>query len=108
MNMANVTRNVEENFHRRKQAVLELIEIYKIPFQEVGIFGSYARDDYKADSDIDFCIITEQRPDRAVSGSLREDAELMGADIIFVTPDYFQKDTSNFAMQLRRDFRRLL
>lgn len=106
--MAKVTKNVEENFLSRKQAVLELIVSYQVQFQEVGIFGSYARDDYKAGSDIDFCIITEERPSRTISGSLREEAELIGADIIFVTPDYFKNDTSNFAVQLRRDFRRLL
>lgn len=106
--MAKVTRNVEEDFRSRKQAVLELIARYQIQFLEVGIFGSYARDDYKANSDIDFCIITEQRPDRIRSGSLREDAEAIGADIIFVSPDYFKNDTSNFAVQLRRDFRSLL
>lgn len=106
--MAKVTRNVEEDFRSRKQAVLELIVRYQIQFLDVGIFGSYARDDYKADSDIDFCIITEQRPDRIRSGSLREDAEAIGADIIFVSPDYFKNDTSNFAVQLRRDFRSLL
>ena len=106
--MAKVTRNVEEDFRSRKQAVLELIVRYQIQFLDVGIFGSYARDDYKADSDIDFCIITEQRPDRIRSGSLREDAEAIGADIIFVSPDYFKNDTSNFAVQLRRDFRSML
>lgn len=63
---------------------------------------------YKATSDIDFCIVTDNRTSRMVSGSLREDAEMLGADIVFVIPAYFAGDTSEFARQLRRDFRRLL
>ena len=63
-----------------------MIKSYNITFIEIGVFGSYARNDFKASSDIDFCIITESRPDRRTSGSLREDAELLGADIVYVTP----------------------
>lgn len=106
--MSCVTKNVEENFIQREKAVIQLIKQYEIRFQEVGIFGSYARCCYKSTSDIDFCIITDERPTRIVSGSLREDAELMGADIVFVTPEYFMEDTSEFARQLRRDYRRVL
>lgn len=106
--MACVTRNVEENFKQREKSVLKLISNYDIHFDGVGIFGSYARGNYKSTSDIDFCIITNNRPSREVSGSLREDAELLGADIIFVTPEYFEHDPSEFAKQLRRDYRRLL
>lgn len=106
--MSCVTRNVENDFMRRKRAVIQLIKQYGIQFQEVGIFGSYARCCYKSTSDIDFCIITDDRPTRVISGSLREDAELLGADIVFVTPEYFTHDTSEFARQLRRDYRRVL
>lgn len=106
--MACVTKNVEENFAHRNKSVINLIKSYGIQFSEISIFGSYARDNYKSTSDIDFCIITENHPSRIVSGSLREDAELLGADIIFVTPKYFAHDTSEFAKQLRRDYRRLL
>lgn len=106
--MTCVTKNVEENFAQRKESVIKLIQTYKIQFYEVGIFGSYARNDYKSTSDIDFCIITDHRPSRMVSGSLREDAEMLGADVIFVSPSYFADDASEFASQLRRDYRRLL
>lgn len=37
-------------------------------------------------------------------GSLREDTDLIGVDLTFVTPEYFNTDDSNFAKQLRRDF----
>lgn len=103
-----VSDNVLEAFKLRETKVLELIKSYNIVFSEVGVFGSYARNDFKASSDIDFCIITESRPDRRTSGSLREEAELLGADIVYVTPLYFTTDDSLFARNLRRDYRRLL
>lgn len=103
-----VNNSVREDFKQREKKVLQLIQSYQIQFHKVGIFGSYARNDYKATSDIDFCIVTDNRPDRVVSGSLREDAELFGADVIFVSTEYFSNDNSNFARQLRADFRRVL
>lgn len=41
--MAGVTKNVEENFREREQAVLGLIQQYGVQFQEIGVFGSYSR-----------------------------------------------------------------
>lgn len=99
---------VRDNFVTRQNKVVELIQSYNVDYIEIGIFGSFARNDYKSTSDIDFCIITENRPDRRTSGCLREEAELLGADVIYVTPEYFKYDNSVFAKNLRRDYRRIL
>lgn len=99
---------VASHFKQRELQILQLIKDADISYKEVGVFGSYARNDYKSSSDIDFLIITNNRPDRVTSGSLREEAEILGADIIFVTSEYFRKDESQFAQQIRRDYRRLL
>ena len=106
--ICHVSDAVVKVFEERMQKVLALIAEYNIEFEEIGIFGSYARGDYKITSDIDFCIITPNRPGRRVSGSLREDAELEGGDIIYVTRGYFNNDHSVFAKNLRKDYRRLL
>lgn len=106
-NVEHVSKNVSEAFKIRLQKVLDLIEQYEIKYEEIGVFGSYARGDYKISSDIDFCIVTDIRPDRRTSGSLREDAELIGADIMYVTRDYLETDNSYFAENLRKDYRRV-
>ena len=106
--ICHVSDTVAKAFEERLKKVLALIAEYHIEYEEIGIFGSYARGDYKITSDIDFCIITEKRPERKVSGSLREDAELVGADIIYVTRDYFKEDASVFAKNLRKDYRMLV
>ena len=105
--MSYVSPAVKENFKEREQKVLTLIKECGIAYKKVGVFGSYARGEFKGGSDIDFCIVTDERPARMVSGSLREDADLLGADVIFVTEEYFEEDTSEFAKNLRRDFIRL-
>lgn len=106
--MACVSDNVEKDFNIRFNKVIALIKDYNIDYEEVGIFGSYARGDYNGFSDIDFCIVTSNRPDRRTSGSLREDADILRADIIYVTKEYFNNNSSKFAINLKKDYRRVL
>ncbi len=105
--MSYVAPAVAESFKEREQKVLDLIKESGISYQMAGVFGSYARGEFKSGSDIDFCIVTNERPPRELSGGLREDADLLGADVVFVTEEYFKEDTSEFAKNLRRDFIRL-
>lgn len=102
-----VSESVKRSFENRIQKTLELIYQSGINFIEIGVFGSYARQDYKATSDIDFCVIVEKHPERSVSGNLRMDAKEIGADIVYATPAYFNNDTSHFAKNLRKDYRRI-
>ena len=57
-------RYLKRHFDTRRDQALAIIQSYRIPFQEVGVFGSYARGDYTTKSDIDLCMIMETRPDR--------------------------------------------
>lgn len=102
--MSYVSPLVENNFKQREREVADLIRSSGIDYVKFGIFGSYARKEYTASSDIDFCIIVNSKPNRCHSGALRESAELLGTDITIVSLDYFNNDDSNFAKQLRRDF----
>ncbi len=106
INMA-VTRNVEIDFEKRLKRSLELIEEYDISYEEVGVFGSYARGEYKSTSDIDLCVITQHRPDRRTSGSLREETEILRVDIVFVSREYFEFSEEPFAKELRKYYRRI-
>lgn len=97
---------VKDIFAEREKKVIELIKKYNIAFEEIGVFGSYSRGNYKTTSDIDFCVITDNKPDRHISGCLREEAEILGADIIFITRDYFENSNTIFAENVRNDYRR--
>lgn len=102
--MGYVSPAVKEKFNLRKREGIGLILNSGIDYVRFGIFGSYARGEYKSTSDIDFCVIIKDYPPRAISGSLREDMDGIGADICFVTEEYFHNDQSAFARNLRRDF----
>lgn len=45
---------------------------------------------------------------REIRGSLKDDAEELGVDIIFVPLDYYLHDESLFAKNLRRDFKEII
>lgn len=100
-----VSDNVKKDFKNREQSMLRKIIDMNVNFLSIGVFGSYARDEYKATSDIDMCIIVSEIPPRDVKGWLYEDADIMNIDLIFVTKEYFETDTSRFACNLRRDFK---
>ena len=105
--MPYVSPIVEADFKDRLTKCTDIIKNSGIKYQSFGIYGSYARNNYKAGSDIDFCIIVSEKPERWMMGSVREDLELLNADVVFVTPQYFKHDNSEFMQQLRRDFKEI-
>lgn len=105
--MPYVSPVVENDFKDRLNKCVDIIKNSSIKYQSLGIFGSYARNDYKASSDIDFCIIVPEKPERWMMGALREEFEMLHADVVFVTPQYFKHDNSKFTQQLRRDYKEL-
>ena len=68
--MPYVSPVVENDFKDRLNKCVDIIKNSSIKYQSFGIFGSYARNDYKASSDIDFCIIVPEKPERWMMGSL--------------------------------------
>lgn len=100
-----MTKYLEREFRDRLDKILVCIKDSNIEYVRLGIFGSYARGTANGCSDIDVCVVVNEKPPRRVSGVLRCDAEDLGVDIIFVTEKYLNEDTSLFAKNLRRDWR---
>lgn len=103
-----VSSLVEEKFKKRLQLFIELLKEYQIEYDEVGIFGSYARGNYKTTSDIDIAIITDNRPDMRTSGSFREEAELLGVDVVYMTRESFEYSNRIFSQRVRKEYVKLL
>ena len=87
-----LSENAKALFAERQDKILHLIETSGIEYEEIGIFGSYARGDCKTTSDIDFLVIVKEHPDRYLSGELRDNAAEWNADIVYMTRDYFNHD----------------
>lgn len=101
-----MTAILQRKFQDRLVEAMDLIRNYEIDYLELGVFGSYARKEFSGTSDIDICIVVEEKPPRNVSGALREECELIGVDIVFVTKEYFDTSQDRFARKLRKDYQR--
>lgn len=99
---------VVRNFEEREKKALTMILSSGIKFIELGIFGSYARNEYTALSDIDILVIVNEHPPRSISGDLREELESINVDLVYSTLDYYHNSDSLFAKQLRNDYIRRL
>lgn len=102
-----VRRKLDEAFFHRLEKLKELIVTSGIEYEEAGIFGSYARGEHGALSDIDICIIGE-RPPRMQTGILREEADALGADIVFATREYIESGCDLLSRNIKSDYRRIL
>lgn len=102
-----MTEILQEHFNERLEKAVRLIDSYGIKYEELGIFGSFARGEFTNRSDIDICLIVKEHPERGLSGSMRCDAEEMGVDVVYVTREYFDSSNEWFAQNLRKDYRRI-
>lgn len=99
-----IEKYLKPHFDARCLKGIECILNSGLKFTELGIFGSYARGDYKATSDIDFYAVVDEHPDRVLSGNLRQDLEDMGADLVYIRED----SDSLLCRNIRKDGVRLL
>lgn len=105
--MSYVSEAIKVKFLNIQNEMVNRILNQKFDFIEIGVFGSYAREEYNALSDIDICVIVKDMPSRYVKGWLRDDAEELGADICFITEEQFKSSNTVFMNNLRKDYRRV-
>lgn len=99
------SEELKQSFYKRYVKAIELISVSEISYSKVGIFGSYARGDFRADSDIDFCIVCEELPPRRDAAWLRCLLEEIGVDCTIMTCHRFEYEDSRFMRNLRKDLR---
>lgn len=99
---------VVKAFEERERKAIQMILDSGIEFIELGIFGSYARNEYNATSDIDILAIIKEHPSRSISGELREDLDVLGVDLVYATQEYFDNSNTLFARKVREDYIRRL
>lgn len=95
-------------FTERADKAISIIQQSNIQFLEVGFFGSYARNEYKATSDIDIIVIVEELPSPCDRSDLRFELEDLEVDVHFMPKAYFENDESLFTKCVREDYVRRL
>ena len=104
--MAYVSSEVRQLMEERLKALVQKVDESDLLYEELGVFGSYARGEYKSTSDVDLCVITDCC-DRVLLSDLRTEAELLQADIVFVTRHIFNCSDKLIHRNIRRDYRRV-
>ena len=86
---------------------MSIINSRNIVYVEYGVFGSVARGDYTAVSDVDIVMIVEQMPLRYTLAELRCDLEEIGCDFAILYKRNFDAPKTVFQKEVKRDYRRL-
>ena len=82
--------------------LLELLES-GISMEKVVLFGSYARAEYRVDSDIDILVLTKDLEDRCTRGELCSAFESLGADLVFYKSSDFKSSQCLFVKQVKEE-----
>ncbi|WP_069999265.1 nucleotidyltransferase family protein [Cellulosilyticum sp. I15G10I2] len=96
---------IKELLRQRQEEKLEgflpkLIETNPI---EIGIYGSYARHESKATSDIDVYVLYTSMPHSIEKGELYEEAKEWGIDVLICDYETFYNTESIFCENILRD-----
>lgn len=105
MNTAQELLKIKQLLRQRQEEKLQkflprLIETNPV---EIGVYGSYARHESKATSDIDIYVLYTSMPANVQKGELYGEAEEMGIDLFFCEYEVFYNTQSIFCENVMRD-----
>ncbi|GEM_PF-2910157 len=90
---------VLEKKHKIVEQALFIIKRELKDYNEIGLFGSFARGKASASSDVDIYVITALDTDRRTKAILRCDLEELNADIVFLTEDYIRNNMEHLLIK---------
>mgnify|MGYP004540737809 CR=1 FL=1 len=70
---------------------------------KIVLFGSYARAEYKATSDLDILLITEFIEDRFIKGDISSFFEENNADAVFFSEDQFRNSDCLLVQKIKEE-----
>ncbi|MGL5677340.1 MAG: nucleotidyltransferase family protein [Cellulosilyticaceae bacterium] len=89
---------------RQQKKIEQILSILKSTSPlEIGVYGSVARGDYKATSDIDIYVLYKEVPVGREKGELYEAAEELGIDLLISEYNSFYSVESAFCKSVMKD-----
>ncbi|MEG1742485.1 MAG: nucleotidyltransferase domain-containing protein [Acetivibrio sp.] len=85
-----------------QEGIKYLMETLQRP-EYIILFGSYARGEEKAGSDMDLLVITKREVDRILKGKLCSRFEEKNMDLVFYTRDTFQTSQCLLVQQVKQE-----
>lgn len=98
---------IETSIINRIVDAVSIIRKSNIKCIEYGIFGSVARNDYNALSDLDIVMICYELPDKTLIANLRDELDDINCDLAVVLKDNFDEPKTAFHKAVKRDYRRI-
>lgn len=100
--------NLPHRYQEKLRLDLTRIARYSIPsLNRIVLFGSCARGQMKAGSDLDLLLLTTHPVDRALRGSIASELEEapngISTDVIFYTEEQFRSSTCRLVQEIRKD-----
>lgn len=87
----------------RLKQLVKLILNLKIDCTKIVLFGSYARAEEKAGSDLDILVLTDYEVSREIRGEACSLFEEQSADLVFYTNSVFEQSDALLVKEIRRD-----
>ena len=91
--------SVKQQLH----VLIQLILDCKIDCSRIVLFGSYARVEQTAHSDLDILVLTSNEIPREVRGSLCSKFDELNADLIFYQEDIFKNSDKLLVKLIKRE-----
>lgn len=105
MEIQNTIQHLKEKLKNKQQQKIDTILpiLIQTSPKEIGIYGSFARGDYKATSDVDMYVLYDRNLDKVVKGELYELAQECGIDLLISKVDGFYDTESVFCANIFKD-----
>lgn len=96
---------IKEQLKARQEAKIErlLPILISSGALEIGVYGSFARGDHKATSDVDLYALYESVPNKVEKGELYEAAYEVDIDLLICEQKQFYESTSVFTRNVMKD-----
>lgn len=99
--------SVKDKFVNMLTQAFEIVDKSNIDYVKFGVFGSFARNEFNANSDIDFVLVVTEIPQRLDVALLRSKFDDLGCDIALLLEESFNNPQTAFAKNVVRDFKEI-
>ena len=98
---------VENRFIHKLIKAFNIIKESGINYERFGVFGSFARNNFNSNSDIDFVLITKEIPKRFDIALLRSKFDDLDCDIAILLESSFNNPKTAFEKNVVKDFKEI-
>lgn len=93
----------DDSVRGKLRRLVQMVQEYVPGVHKIILFGSYARAEQTAGSDLDLMVLAGEQIPRDIQAGLRADFEDSHADVVFYSEESFAESDCLLARNIRRD-----